>query len=160
MPTPPIKFVVPGQSPPSGSSKTRGGGDAEGPRVHPEFGLGEVKRTVELRPTREGGAIETVKASPDTDVVVLDIAGGPSLVLNPETARDLLLGQDAGSSSRTSRDGSAPDGINVPFRLHWRGIDDSGAARSTRGSFGDVTVSAFHGVTAIFKGRGAECTAS
>ena len=44
-----------------------------------------------------------ITAVPGKDVVVLHIAGGPALVLHPESARDLLLAQAASQASRERR---------------------------------------------------------
>ena len=50
---------------------------------------------------RAGSAADVrVSATPGEDVVVLHIAGGPSLTLHPETARDLLLAQSEFKRSR------------------------------------------------------------
>ena len=148
----PITFVVPGQG-----SASRGAldEDTSPPRLPPEFQRGQLKDSVQLRATRGGGRDVPLEAVPGDDVVVMEIAGGPTLVLHPETARDLLRAQD-GARARGSSDESTP----VPFRLQWSGIDDGVATRSTRGSFGDAIVSAFHVVTDVFKGPAADFTAT
>src|SRR5512138_2110679 len=96
-PSRPITFVVPGQAP-----IARGAVDALAPRLPAEFERGRVKGSVELRATRGGGSDVALDAVPGTDVVVMEIAGGPTLVLHPETARDLLLAQDGGARARGS----------------------------------------------------------
>jgi tetratricopeptide (TPR) repeat protein/triacylglycerol esterase/lipase EstA (alpha/beta hydrolase family) len=154
-PSRPITFVVPGQAP-----IARGAGDALAPRPPAEFERGRVKGSVELRATRGGGSDVALDAVPGTDVVVMEIAGGPTLVLHPETARDLLLAQDGGARARGSAAPAAVDSISVPFRLQWGAIDDGVTSRSTRGSFGDVLVSKFHVLTDLFEGPAADFTAS
>ena len=88
----PITFVVPGQPSPPESRSRRGAPlrDVAG-RPVPGLDRGRVKASVELRPTRAGGRVEVVEATPGTDVVVIEITGGPALVLHTETARDLYL---------------------------------------------------------------------
>ena len=156
----PITFVVPGQSSPQ-SRATRGAlaRDGAAPTV-PGLDRGRIKASVELRPTRAGGRVEVVEVKPGSDVVVLEITGGPALVLHPETARDLLLAQEGVSRARGARGAGPADRIEVPFRLRWSGIDDDVATRGTRGALGDAIISAFHVVTDVFKGPAADFTAS
>ena len=157
----PITFVVPGQPSPPESRSRRGAPlrDVAG-RPVPGLDRGRVKASVELRPTRAGGRVEVVEATPGTDVVVIEITGGPALVLHPETARDLLLAQEGVSRARGARGAGPADRIEVPFRLRWSPIDDVAATRGTRGALGDALVSAFHVVTDVFKGPAADFTAS
>src|SRR3982751_8385 len=97
----PITFVVPGQAPAS-----RGAMDADAlpPQLPPEFQRGRVKDSVQLRATRGGGREVPLEAVPGVDVVVMEIAGGPTLVLHPETARDLLRAQEGGGRARGASD--------------------------------------------------------
>ena len=91
--TAPITFVVPGQR-----QATRGAAAASIPGLP-----GRVKENVRMAARRAGGEHLRVTAVPGEDVVVLHIAGGPPLLLHPENARDLLLGQ--GSAKRSARAG-------------------------------------------------------
>src|ERR1051325_139260 len=95
---PPITFVVPGQR----ATTALRSGAAEALRS--EFGNGRVKDSVRVGAHRGAGEVSVV-AQPGEDIVVLRIAGGPALVLHPETARDLFRAQ-AGVAAR----GSIPDG--------------------------------------------------
>ena len=157
--TPPreaITFTVPGAS-----QATRGAiADDRLLRPPVDFERGRVKGSVELRASRGRGAEVTLEATPGSDVVVMEIAGGPTLVLHPETARDLLRAQEGGARERGSADARGADGIAVPFRLQWSGLSDGSAARSTRGSFGDVLISKFHVLTDVFEGPAADFAAS
>jgi hypothetical protein len=143
----------------SRSARSASGRDDVLRRV-PGLGRGRIESSVELRPTRAGGRVEVVAAKPGTDVVVIEITGGPALVLHPETARDLLLAQEGVTSARSARGAGPPDRVEVPFRLRWSGIDDTAASRGTRGALGDALVSAFHVVTDVFEGPAADFTAS
>src|SRR5215213_9089072 len=158
----PITFVVPGQSSRSEGGRTRGqSSELTGPAILSRFAGATVKHSIQLRTTRGGAAsISDVvtDAVPGTDVVVLEIAGGPELVLAPETARDLLRAQTQ-PDTRAALEGIPSDAIRVPLRLQWNGLEDAGPSRASRGMFGDVLVSAFHVVTDLFKGKAADYTA-
>ena len=80
-----ISFLVPGEA-----AATRGApaGPARGVR----------KASVRVGVQRSGGEALRVSARPGEDVVVLGIANGPTLVLHPEDARDLLRAQAAGAT--------------------------------------------------------------
>ncbi len=136
--TAPITFVVPGQRP-----ATRGGAAAP-PLV---AGLpGRVKDSVRVAAQRAGSAAVRVTAVPGEDVVVLHIAGGPPLLLHPENARDLLLGQGTATRGAVTADGEVP----VPALLRWRGLAPAAPTRS-RGFLGDVVLSAFEVLTGFAK---------
>jgi hypothetical protein len=137
----PIVFRVSGQrvSKPVGGS-LRGGIGA------PALALpGELKAGVRVGARRAGGAEQKLQAVPGEDVVVLHIAGGPSLVLHPETARDLLLGQ-----GRATRSGGVPGEVAVPAQLRWKGLEQAAPTR-TRGFLGDVLLSAVEVFTGLLK---------
>src|SRR3954451_24219052 len=85
----PITFVVSGQDQ-AARSATRG---AASPQLALDLPRGRVKHAVRVGSQRGGGAGTRVEAVPGEDVVVLRIAGGPTLVLHPEHARDLMLAQ-------------------------------------------------------------------
>ena len=88
-------------------------------------------------------------AVPGEDVVVLHIDGGPSLVLHPENARDLLRSQDAGLDA-TRGAAAGADVVAVPVRLQWRGLEDAAAgAGATRGFLGNVVLKALEVVTGL-----------
>lgn len=142
----PITFVVPGQK--TSGAAARGGSDAS----PPAFPRGRVKHAVQLGSQRgEGGAVQ-VDAVPGADVVVLQIANGPSLVLHPETARDLLAAQAAedrrGAAAQSE---SSPERLSVPSRLAWP-FDGGGAAvrGAARGRVGDVILAGFEVLTDLF----------
>ena len=99
--------------------------------------------------------IKTAAAVPGEDIVVIDIADGPSLWLHPESARDLLQSQH----DPLAREGTTlgPGEVRVPGRLQWR-LDD--AAPLSRGIFGDVQVGALHILTGIVEDEAADFVAS
>ena len=134
--TAPITFLVPGQS-----QATRGAAAASMPGLP-----GRVKENVRMAARRAGSEPLRVTAVPGEDVVVLQIAGGPPLLLHPENARDLLLGQ--GSAKRSA----APAGgdVAVPVQLRWQGLEQAAPTR-TRGFLGDVMLSAFQVLTGLAK---------
>ncbi len=84
---------------------------------------GRVKAAVRVGIRRDGGRLERVQAVPGEDVVVLHLAGGPALVLHPESARDLLRAQG-------DRRRDAPAGLSGDARAARAGA--SGAAPATR----------------------------
>ncbi|MEO5770691.1 MAG: hypothetical protein ABIQ29_01340, partial [Burkholderiaceae bacterium] len=83
-------------------------------------------RLSSLRSAAQPQAAEVqVQAVPGRDVVVLHLAGGPSLVLHPENARDLLSAQQPLTAvARGTASGPArPAPTSVPTRLAWDGLD-------------------------------------
>jgi pimeloyl-ACP methyl ester carboxylesterase len=148
----PITFIVPGQATVDASA-SRGAPDAVAD-FPGGLASGEIKHSVQLRATRGSGPDSLVEAMPGQDVVVVQIAGGPSLVLHPETARDLLLAQ-TGTRSR-----GKSDAIAIPQRLQWDALDDGTSVRGTRGAFGDVLLSAIHVVGGVVKKPAADFTAA
>jgi pimeloyl-ACP methyl ester carboxylesterase/tetratricopeptide (TPR) repeat protein len=154
----PITFVVPGQT--IETVKTRGAGGAVPPAG---LGQGRLKQSVIVGAQRGGGGDVRVTAVPGEDVVVLHIAGGPALMLHPETARDLLLAQGERTSSRSAKEAEepAPGEIKVPARLQWRGGEPSAAARGgTRSTIGDVLLSGVDLITDLITDKAAEFAAS
>ena len=138
--TAPITFVVAGQR-----QATRGG--AAAPAL--VAGLpGRVKDRVRVAAQRAGSAAVRVTAVPGEDVVVLHIAGGPPLLLHPENARDLLLGQGSATRGAVAAGADVP----VPAVLRWRGLEQAAPTRS-RGFLGDVVLSAFEVLTGFVKDR-------
>ncbi|MBN3751481.1 CHAT domain-containing protein [Paraburkholderia sp. Tr-20389] len=113
--------------------------DAGGsPPVPPSGDLplaGTSREFVRLSATRGQGAERKISAEPGRDVVILRIKDGPPLVLHPDTARDLLLGQ------QEVKRGAAPSSdVRVPSQLQWRGLQRAGVASGTqqRGLLKDV----------------------
>ena len=164
--TPPvITFVVRGQAlPPEGA--TRGGGFASsmaGTR-------GTVLQRVQVGARRGASEEVRVGARPGQDVVVLHISNGPSLMLHPETARDLMLAQSGltrgtvaqrrrGKGSESTAD--KPAEVSVPAQLAWQGLEQAGAVRgATRGRLGEVLLSAVEVVTGLLKEPAARLTAT
>ncbi len=156
--TTPIIFVISGQRL-DGDAKRGGFGDAPMP---PPMGLrGSVTASVRVGATRGTGESQRVQAVPGLDVVVLHIANGPSLVLHPYTARDLMLAQ-TGVPRRSTRSASgveqteaAPNEVQVPPQLRWQGLESHAVAHrgATRGFLGDVLLSAVEVVTGPLRAR-------
>src|SRR5262252_6362572 len=108
-----ITFAVPGEPSARGA---RGGLRAEPPVTQ----KGTVKHSVRVAARRGEGAEIRVTATPGQDVVVLHIDNGPSLILHPEHARDLILSQkNASGTNRGTRTAAAADAdeIQVPAQL-------------------------------------------
>lgn len=142
-----ITFLVPGQPTArrSGAALAASGGLP-----------GRVKAHVTVGARRAGAEPVRLEAVPGEDVVVLHLANGPSLVLNPETARDLMLGQ--GGASRGSA-ATAPGDVPVPTQLRWRGLEQAAPSRS-RGFLGDVLLQAVEVLTGIAQDHAADFAAS
>eukprot|EP01136_Pigoraptor_vietnamica_P013272 Opistho-1_new@4166 len=161
---PAITFVVRGQPQPLAGA-TRGGA-ATGATVPAFGGSGTVTQRVRVAPTRGSSDTVRVSARPGLDAVVLHISNGPSLMLHPETARDLMLAQSGLTRSAVasrSRDGSgAPDEVAVPTQLTWQGLEQAGAASrgATRGRMGEVLLSGIEIVTGLLKEPAAKLTAA
>ncbi|MDO9434529.1 CHAT domain-containing protein [Hydrogenophaga sp.] len=159
---PAITFVVRGQPQPLAAA-TRG---ATAPRNTPSFGGdGTVTQRVRVGATRGSSDTVRVSARPGLDAVVLHISNGPSLMLHPETARDLMLAQSgltrSAAAQRTRGHGAASD-VTVPTQLSWQGLEQAGAATrgATRGRLGEVLLSAIEVVTGLLKEPAAKLTAA
>lgn len=135
----PITFVIPGQRQVSRSGAPRAVGTSGLP--------GQVKESVRVAARRGAGDAVRVSTVPGEDVVLLHIAGGPTLVLHPETARDLMLGQ--GTVTR-SAPGAGSGDVVVPSQLRWRGLEQAAPTRGG-GFLGDVVLSAFEVLTGFAK---------
>ena len=128
-----ITFIVPGQAQaaPAARSATRGA----------------VKASVRVGTQRGGGEPVRVTARPGEDVVVLSIANGPTLVLHPADARDLMLAQSAATTrSALAAGGHARRGageVAVPAQLGWPGLEAEATRGSTRGWMGQAVLSGF-----------------
>ena len=136
----PIVFIVPGQRQVSRSGAPGFTASASGLP-------GQVKASVRVAARRGTGDAVRVSAVPGEDVVLLQIAGGPALVLHPETARDLMLGQ--GTVAR-SAPGAGGGDIAVPSQLRWRGLEQAAPTRSG-GFLGDVVLQVFEVLTGFAK---------
>ena len=129
-----IVFVVPGQA------------DAPAARS----GLrGSVKASVRVGAQRSGGEPVRVTARPGEDVVVLAVANGPTLVLHPEDARDLMLAQ-SGAATRSAVAAQQYD-VAVPAQLGWPGLEAEATRGATRGWMGQALLTGFHVVTGLAK---------
>ncbi|MDH5538198.1 MAG: CHAT domain-containing protein, partial [Rhizobacter sp.] len=163
-----ITFIVPGQNLPLGAA-TRGGGAAAAPGGF--GGRSTLTQRVQVGARRGSGDVVRVTARPGLDAVVLHIANGPSLMLHPETARELLLAQsgltrDAVAAAAKRGAGQAgaaamPDEIEVPAQLGWKGLEEqAGSVRgATRGRLGDVLLSAIDVVTGLLREPAAKFSA-
>lgn len=123
----------------------------------PTFG-GTLKAAVRLGATRAGAASHALAAIPGEDIVVLHLANGPTLVLHPETARDLLRAQ-AGFSRGA---GDLPGPVEVPSQLRWQGLEQAAVATrgSTRGWLGEVLLTGFEIITGAGRDEVTAATAS
>ena len=139
----PVTFLVPGHES-GGASPVRG---ASAPLVTALGGT--IKHSILVSSQRAAsGAAVAVSAVPGEDVVILHIDGGPSLVLHPENARDLLRSQGSDEPVRAER--RRRDEVPVPARLNWRGLEDAAAgAGATRGFLGTVVLKAVDVVTGL-----------
>ena len=160
-----IVFIVPGQALPAGAA-TRGG--AAGAAAPGFGGRGSVTQRVQVGARRGTGGSVRLTARPGLDAVVLHITNGPSLMLHPETARDLMLAQAGADSNGASRGGSGavdgadtlPDEVAVPAQLSWQGLELAPSVRgATRGRLGDVLVSAIDIVTGLLREPAAKFSA-
>ncbi len=156
----PIVFIVPG-TPVAAEVTGRAAPAAQQSTVLPR---GRVKASVRIGARRGADAQTRLTANPGEDVVVLHIANGPSLVLHPENARDLMLAQsdrrrDSGAGGK--RASSLPDEVRVPVRLQWRGLEQAVASRGiARGGLGDALVTGVDIVAGLGKDDAAHFVAS
>jgi hypothetical protein len=132
-----ITFIIPGQVQPVGATNARG------------RGAGTVKIAVRVGAQRGSGDAISVTARPGEDVVVLTIANGPTLVLHPEDARDLLRAQAAGATRSASKTDAGE--VAVSAQLGWPGLEAGATRGVTRGWLGQAALSAFEVVTGLFK---------
>ena len=125
---------------------------------------GSVKQSVRVGAQRGGGGDVRLAAIPGEDVVVLHIANGPTLVLHPENARDLLVAQasdGAGQRGAKANTESASGEIRVPSGLQWAGLKQALPQRgASRGGVADVLVSAVDIVTGLVTNHAADFVAS
>ncbi len=155
----PIVFLVSGweERPGDAQSTSRGAGAAG--RSDLVGRGGRVKQSVRVGASRAAGQDVRVAAVPGEDVVELEIASGPTLVLHPEHARELLLAQAshagaADGDGAASRDGDRAAPVAVPTQLRWKGPAADIATRgATRGVLGDVLLKAVRVVGGIGKDK-------
>ena len=157
----PITFIVPGVRQ---DGVSRGGERARS--VTRSLPLdGEVKASVRVESRRAGGATHRITAQPGQDVVVLTIENGPSLVLHPASARDLLMAQSP-KARGISRSGAGapqlelgPQEVEVAPQLRWQGLANSApdADGGTRGLLADVVLKVIDVIG--LKGRAQEMAA-
>jgi hypothetical protein len=97
-----------------------------------------------------------VTARPGEDVVVLTIANGPTLVLHPEDARDLLRAQGGSATggaagTRSATPGGPSNEVVVTAQLGWPGLEATGTRGATRGWMGQAVLSAVDVITGLLK---------
>ena len=143
----PITFIVPGEEQAAPTARTRGAGPAPAPSTLPQ---GQVRQSVRVGTQRGGGGEVRMSAVPGQDMVVLEIADGPTLTLHPESARDLMLAQGKARkrSGTNGKPAPLPGETEVPVELRWEGLEEGVVARgATRGFLGRVLLKAVHLVT-------------
>ena len=105
---------------------------------------------------RSGSESVRVTARPGEDVCVLTLENGPTLVLSPDTARDLMQAQSAGTT-RGALDGAdaldAAGGreVVVGAQLGWPGLEAGATRGVTRGWMGQAVLSSFEVITGLVK---------
>ncbi|MDZ4103282.1 MAG: CHAT domain-containing protein [Hydrogenophaga sp.] len=152
----PITFIVRGQSQ-TAPTATRGRGSGSSAGFG---GRGQTLQRVQVGATRGSSDAVRLTARPGLDAVVLHITNGPSLMLHPETARDLMLAQSSTPRSRAGAAATNAD-ITVPAQLGWPGLEQAGASRGTsRGRLGDVLLSAVEVVTGLLLEPASRITAA
>ena len=135
-----ITFVITGHSQPTAGASADLAPLAAQPR-------GSVKALVRVGTQRDGATPVRVTARPGEDIVVLTIANGPTLVLHPQDARDLMQSQaGAGTRSASATPGSAGE-VLVNAQLGWPGLEAGATRGAARGWMGQALLSAFAVVT-------------
>lgn len=145
-PDQPITFVIPGKR--QDGAVSRGPGEKASDWRLPEGLEGELKASVQVGSRRAGGETHRITAQPGLDVVVLQIDNGPSLVLHPSTARDLLMAQSVKQRGISRGTGGAPQlevapqEVEVSPNLQWQGLENASveSAATSRGFLGDVVL--------------------
>ncbi len=134
-----ITFIVPGQA-----RDVEAYGGAEHSRV-----AGRVKASVRVGAQRDAGAPVRLTARPGDDVVVLRIVNGPTLVLHPEDARDLLQAQQG--NTRGAAQSLRANEVPVLAELGWPGLEGATSRSAPRGWMGRAILGAIDVVTGLFK---------
>ena len=144
-----ITFIVAGQpaepqtQPPANVSRS----GAAGATVR-----GKVKISVQLGGQRGPGQEVRANARPGEDVVLLGIANGPTLVLHPEDARDLMRAQSAGAT-RSALTTADEREVRVNAPLGWPGLEAGASRGATRGWMGQALLNSFEIVTGLAKDK-------
>ena len=113
---------------------------------------GKVKVSVQVGTQRGPGQEVRATARLGEDVVLLGIANGPTLVLHPEDARDLMRAQSAGATRgalTTEDDGE----VRVNAQLGWPGLEAGASRGATRGWMGQALLSSFEIITGLAKDK-------
>lgn len=111
-------FIVDGMA----RRSARGPGDVDPPMpLVPGLG-GTIEAAVELSVRRAGAESHRLEATDGEHAVVIELTDGPTLVLNPATARDLALSQQP-----VKRGGSPADPdttvLRMPAELSWGSLE-------------------------------------
>ncbi len=96
---------------------------------------GQRRSGVRVGARRGDGESVRLTATPGADVVVLSLLNGPTLVLHPASARDLMRAQ-ASAARRGANDSEDSDElgvVQVPAQLGWPGLEHAAAAGAARG---------------------------
>ncbi|CAN5726188.1 hypothetical protein BH11PSE8_BH11PSE8_05780 [soil metagenome] len=152
-----ITFIIPGQAQPAGGSVPAA--DKSGGAAPAATSRGSVKASVLVGTQRGAGDEVRVTARPGEDVVVMTIANGPTLVLHPEDARDLMRAQSA-SAARGAMAVADDSEVVVSAQLGWPGLEAGATRGATRGWMGQVVMSAFNVITGLPKDGAATLAAA
>ncbi|SAL34219.1 CHAT domain protein [Caballeronia choica] len=99
----------------------------------------KIKDAVTLSTTRGAGDDFRLDATSGNHYVVLDIKDGPSLLLHPDNAKDLLNAQVSPDDVTVNGSGE----VFVPSTLAWKGLATPASTRGvSRGALGKVFLSA------------------
>jgi tetratricopeptide (TPR) repeat protein len=138
-----ISFIVPGQAQAASPGAAMLGG--------------RVMASVRVGARRGAGDSVRLTARAGEDVVVLSIENGPTLVLHPHSARDLMRAQTAGDSIRgAAAEASDGDTVAVPAALGWPGLEAGATRGATRGWMGQVLLSAVDIVKGLVMDHGVD----
>ena len=96
--------------------------------------------------TRGGDDMASVVARDGEDVVELTVINGPTLVLSPQSAADLLRAQ-APAGTRGAVETTDAGALVVKAQLGWPGLEAAASRGATRGWMGEVALSAFKVLT-------------
>jgi hypothetical protein len=151
-------FIVP-----QASAATRGGAAVRAAATAQTlFPQSRIKHSVAVGSERGEGGRTPISADPGEDVVVLHLANGPTLVLHPESAYDLMRAQqDPKAQARGASGGEHEAGeVEVPAQLGWPGLEAAAHDRgASRGFLGRVSIEAFEVLTGVSKAAAADMTA-
>jgi CHAT domain-containing protein len=99
-----------------------------------------------LGATRGEDDMASVVARDGEDVVELTVINGPTLVLSPQSAADLLRAQ-APAGTRGAVETTDAGALVVKAQLGWPGLEAAASRGTTRGWMGEVALSAFKVLT-------------